>query len=91
MLGVVDVADVVVAGQRQPRHREVVEPGAAVGQVGALAGPVAADVTGVHDEVRVRRGDVGHDGVPVLVGVRHAGPEVGVADVDDAQRHGRAV
>jgi hypothetical protein len=75
------VTDVVVAGDGQPRHGELVQPAASVAEVGLDISTVGADVAGVDDEIGLRCRDVGDHGIPVLVGVRDIRREVAVADL----------
>jgi hypothetical protein len=80
------VADVVVAGDRMPRHRQPVELGAAMAQICSVACPVEAEIAKVDHQIRGSGTDVADHSVPVGLRLRRRRRQVGVRHQDHARR-----
>jgi len=79
------VADVMVAGNRMPRHRQPVKLGAAMTQVRSVACPVQAEITKVDHQVRGAGSDVAEHSVPVGLRLRRGRRQVSVRHQDHAR------
>jgi len=80
------VADVMVAGDRVPGHRQAVKLLAAVMQIIRVVRPVERQVAEVDDQVGSGLADIGQHGFPVRLRLRRSRRQVGVRHQDHAGR-----